>query len=131
MNAIKAFAIAIIAVFAPAKAMILSSMALIFVDLVTGVWASKKQNIPITSAGLRQTISKLVIYEVAILLAFLAQQYLLDNSIQAASIVSGMIGITELTSCLENLNIIGGNNLLQSIITKLGSSNQPPTPPTT
>lgn len=121
---LKALCIAVIAVFAPAKAMILSSLALIVVDLITGIMASRKQQIPITSAGIRRTVSKLFVYEAAILLAFLAQQYLLGEVIPAASIVSGIIGITELTSCLENINIISGQNLLKSIIDKLGSVNK-------
>lgn len=124
LSALKSISIAIIAVFAPAKAMILASLALIAIDLVTGLLAARKQEIPITSAGIRRTISKLVVYEVAILIAFIAQTYLLGNTIPAANIVAGLVGITELTSCLENLNIISGTNLLKSAIDKLGSANK-------
>ena len=103
--------------------MVLSSMALVLIDLITGIWASRKQNIPITSSGLQRTIIKLGIYEVAIFLAFIAQQYLI-KAIPVANIVSSFVGLTELTSCLENINIIGGGNLLKDLITKLGSNNQ-------
>jgi len=125
MNLLKALALSVIAVFAPAKAMIISSLALVLMDLVTGILAARKQNIPITSAGLRNTVSKLFIYEIAIMLGFLTQHYLMDDVIPCANIIAGMVGITELTSCLENLNTIGGNNILKAIIDKLGSQNGP------
>jgi phage-related holin len=123
MGSLKTLAIAIIAVFAPAQAMILSSLALVLIDLITGVMAARKQSVPITSGGLRRTISKLFIYELAILLGFLTQTYLTGEHIPVASIISGFIGLTELTSCLENLNIIGGNNLLKVILDKIGFQN--------
>jgi len=103
--------------------MILSSLALVAADLVTGLAASIKLKRSINSAGLQRTIVKLFIYEFAIVLAFIAEQYLLDGTIPVSKVVAGYVGITELTSCLENLNIIGGGNLLSDVIKKLGSKN--------
>lgn len=123
MNALKALLLSILAVFAPAQAMILTALALVVMDLITGVLAAKKQNIPITSAGLRRTISKLFIYEIAIMLGFLTQTYLTGDHVPVASIISGFIGLTELTSCLENLNTMSGNDLLKAILDKIGSKN--------
>lgn len=118
-------ALAILAgIFAPAKAMILTSTVLITVDLITGILAARKQSIPITSAGLRRTVTKLFVYEAAILLGFLTEQYLTGPGIPVSNIVASFIGLTELLSCMENLNIIGGNDLLKSIIDKLGSANK-------
>lgn len=123
MGALKILAISIIAVFAPAKAMILTSLALVLVDLVTGVLAARKQGQPITSAGLRRTISKLFIYEIAILLGFLTQHYLTGDIIPVSNIIAGFVGLTELTSCLENLNTIGGGQILKAVLNKIGSVN--------
>ena len=116
--------LAILAVFAPAKAMILSSIVLIACDLVTGLLAARKTGIKITSAGLQRTLIKLFVYESAILLAFITEVYLLDSAIPASKVVAGLVGITELKSCLENLNIISGQDLLKAAIDKLGSKNQ-------
>lgn len=116
-------ALALLAVFAPAKSMILSSMALVLIDLVTGLLAAKKQGIPITSAGLQRTIVKLAVYEVAIMLAFLVQHYMMAE-IPVANIASSFVGITELKSCFENLDVISGGSLLKSLISRLGSNNQ-------
>jgi phage-related holin len=116
--------LAILAVFAPAQSMIISTLVLVVVDLITGLIAAHKQGIPITSSGLRRTIGKTLIYEVVILIAFLAQQYLTGPVIPVSSIAAGFIGLTELTSCVENLNVIGGGSLLKALLTKLDSANK-------
>lgn len=123
MSTLKLLALSTLAVFAPAKAMILTSFALVMIDLITGVLAARKQGIPITSAGLRRTISKIFIYEIAIVLGFLTQHYLTGEAVPVANIIAGFVGLTELTSCLENLNIISGNELLATILAKIGSAN--------
>lgn len=115
--------LSLLAVFAPAKSMILSSLFLVLLDLVTGLMAARKQNIPITSSGLRRTISKIAVYEIAILIAFIAQQYLIKE-IPVANIAASFVGLTELTSCLENIDIIGGGGLLKKLISNLGSDNK-------
>lgn len=116
--------LAILAVFAPIQGMLVTALVLIVVDLITGVMAARKQGTPITSAGFRRTASKLLVYEIAIAIAYLAQHYLMNDAIPAASIVSGFVGLTELTSCMENLNTLSGANLLKTVIDKLGSQNQ-------
>lgn len=117
--------ISIIAVLAPAKGMILTSFFLVGMDLITGIAASMKQKHPITSAGLGRSVVKAVVYELAIILAFLTQQYLTGPMVPCASIVAGFIGLTELKSVLENLEILSGGQLLEAIIQKLGSKNLP------
>lgn len=114
----------IIAVFAPAKGMILATLALILVDLITGVVAAYKRKEPITSAGLRRTITKLFVYGSAVLIAFLAQQYLTGPEIPVANITAGFVGLTETLSCLENINEIGDNGLLKALLDKLNSQNK-------
>ncbi len=115
---------AIAAVFAPVKQVMLVTLVLMSVDLVLGIWAAKKRNEPISSSGLRRTISKLFIYEVAICLGYLVQQYMLSDFIPVVKIISAFIGITELKSCMENMDDINGEPILKAIIAKLGSSNQ-------
>lgn len=116
--------IVIAAVFAPAKGMMITAGVLILVDLITGVLASRKQGVKIQSSIIRRTVSKLLVYESAIALAYLAQTYMLADIVPAASIASGVIGLVELTSCLENINIISGENVLKKVIDKLGSANK-------
>lgn len=120
--AIKA-ALALITVFAPIQGMLLSTLGLICADFVLGVYAAKKSGVPLTSAGFRRTVSKILIFELAICLAYVAQHYLLLDSLNVTSIVAGFVGLTELKSCMENLNAISGGELLKSLLEKLGSAN--------
>lgn len=116
-------AVVLISIFAPAKAMIISSLVLILADLITGVLAARKAGEPITSAGLRRTVSKLLIYETVIILGFLTEQYLTGPTMPVSHIIAGYIGLTELTSCIENLNILTGTNILKMLLDKINSKN--------
>ena len=46
----------------------------ILVDTFTGIWKSKKLKIKITSRGLSAVISKLLLYEIAVILFYLISQ---------------------------------------------------------
>ncbi len=121
---IKASLVALIAVFAPIKAMILTMLVLVIADLITGVWAAYKTGQPITSAKMRTTVSKLLIYLVAICVGFLVEVYLIDALLPVSKLIAGAIGMVELTSLLENANKILGTDLFKALISKLGSANK-------
>lgn len=116
--------ISIISIFSPIQSTLVATAALILVDLVTGIMASRKKGEPITSAGLRRTVSKMFVYELAIMLAYVAETYMGGGLIPMMKMASTMVAIVELKSCYENLNVIGGNEILKSLIDKLGSTNQ-------
>lgn len=125
---LKTIALSAIAVFAPAKAVLLTVMALTICDLISGILASIKQQIPITSSGLKRTVVKVAVYQVAALAAFLVEQYLTPVEMPIMKMVTGLIGMTELKSVLENLDIIAGGSIFSSLIAKLsqGANNAPP-----
>lgn len=110
--------ISLLAIFAPEKAAILTALALIFVDLITGVWAAVKQKQPITSAGFKMTIYKVVFYELAICLGYLAQTYLTGTVLPVCSLITSVIGLTEMTSILENLQTINPNISWASLLSR-------------
>lgn len=113
----------ILSIFAPIEPVILTVLALVLADFVLGIIAAKKRGEALTSAGFRRTITKLVIFEITILAAFLTEKYLTGSIMPVQKIVSCFIGLTELTSITENLNEISGNSLLGTLIQKLGSKN--------
>lgn len=102
--------LAVLAVFAPAKAAIFTVLVLCISDLFTGVMASKRK---VHSSGLKATVLKLLVYEVAIALSFLVGEFLTGPSVPVLNVVAGMIGITELKSVLENLDILSGGSLMK------------------
>lgn len=121
---LEALVVSALSIFAPIKTIMIVVLILILSDLVTGIMAAIKRKEPITSAALRRTVSKILAYELAIALGFVAQTYLMDGSIDVTKILSSLVGLVELKSCLENLNEVSGTDLLKSLIDKLGSTNQ-------
>lgn len=115
--------LSILALLSPIKAVLIVTGILIFADLVTGIMAAKKKGQAITSAGLRRTCTKIFVYNVALITGFLVEKYMLEDYFPVSKMVSGVIGLVELKSLLENLAVIYGQDIFKAIITKLGSSN--------
>ena len=120
---VKAFLLSILAVFFPIKAALITVFVLIAADLIFGLMAAKKRGEPITSSGFRRTLTKFLVYEVAVMLAFLAQQYLTGEMIPVEQITAAYIGLVEIKSVMENLNDISGGSILKSLLDKLNSEN--------
>lgn len=125
MKYLEATLISIVAVFAPIKTALLVIMLLVVADCITGMLAARKRGEKITSAKLRNTLSKFLIYNTAMLLGFLTEIYLLESSIPISKVVGGIVGATEIKSLVENLNTISGSDLFKVLIEKLGSKNLP------
>lgn len=121
---LQALFLSTLSVFAPIKAVIVTTLVLVLADLILGVLAAKKRGELLTSAGLRRTITKIFVYETALMLAFLTEQYLTGELVPVCKIVSSFIGLVELKSCTENLNEISGGSLLKVLLEKLGSVNE-------
>lgn len=120
---LEGFIVSIFSIFAPIQSILATSAVMIMSDLITGVMAAKKRGEPITSAGLRRTISKLFTYELAIMFAFLAEHYI-SNVLPFVKMASAMVSLVELKSIYENLNSLSSDNLLKGLINKIGSDNQ-------
>lgn len=98
-------------------------MCLVFADLISGLLASKKIGKPITSSGLRRTVSKLLIYEIALVVAMMLEQYLLEGGLPVIKTVGAMIGVTEAKSFFENLHIITGVDFWAYVTSKVDLPN--------
>lgn len=113
-------AMAAIAFLMPLKTVCIAIAVLTLVDLITGLLAAKKCKNPITSSGLKRTVAKLALYYAAVLLGFVAGQYLISpDLIPIEKLITTLIGAVELKSCLENLDIVSGGSFFKSIIDKL------------
>lgn len=126
MNYAKAYLLAIVGLLAPIHAILISTILLILVDAVTGVWAAIKHKEEISSAKLRNTVSKLVIYYIAIISGFVVEKYMHLDIIPVIQLTAAAIGLVELKSIFENINKISGVDFLKELVRKLGSSNLPP-----
>lgn len=116
--------ISAIAVLAPVHSILIVTGILIVLDFITGIWAAYKREEKIKSARMRDSVTKMVIFQVAVISGFLMEKYMLDNSIPVSKIVAGVIAATEGLSLFENLNTISGKNVFGALIEKLGSRNK-------
>ena len=88
----------------------------IFADTFVGIWKAKKLKRKITSRKLSQIISKMVLYQSAIVLFFCIEKYILSDSIGLISqinllltkIVATTLISIELKSINENYETISG-----------------------
>jgi len=100
----------------------------ILVDTLTGIWKSKKLNIPITSRRLSAIVSKLFLYEVAVIGFYLIDKFILNDIIltffsvplMLTKILSLVLCSIEVISISENYKAVKGidiwsafKNLLQ------------------
>ena len=125
MKYLEALGLMLISIFAPIQAVLATTLALIAVDLISGVVAAAKRGEKITSAGFRRSISKLIVYEVALMIGFVAETYMLPF-LPVTKMISSLISLTELKSIFENMDSASGGGLLKTIIDKLGSENAQP-----
>jgi len=113
----------ITAFFLPISGIIFLVGFLILIDTITGVWKAKKLKQPITSRKLSAIISKLALYEVAVIMLYLIDYWILDAIVLKFFSVPLMVTkITALTLCSielisisENYKIIYGLNIWQSL----------------
>jgi hypothetical protein len=100
----------------------------IFVDTLTGIWKAKKLKIPITSRKLSAIVSKLFLYEVAVIGFYLIDKFILNDIIltffsvplMLTKILSLVLCSIEVISISENYKAVKGidiwsafKNLLQ------------------
>ena len=124
LTTIKALALATFTVLAPVHAMMVSVGVLIVADLATGIWAAKKRGEQIKSARIRDSITKMVIFQVAVITAFVMENFLLEGTIPVTKIVAAAIAFSEGKSLFENINTITGKDVFGMLIDKLGSKNK-------
>lgn len=113
----------IMATLAPIKALIISCGVIIVADMVTGIMAAKKRGEKINSADMRRSLSKMVVYQVAIISAFVLETYMLEGLLPVTKVVGGVIGMVEFKSILENVSTIAGQDIVKMVLDKLGSKN--------
>ena len=91
----------------------------ILVDTITGIWKAKKLKIKITSRGLSAIVSKLFLYEMAVILTYLIDYWILNDIIMKffsiplmlTKILSLVLVSIEVVSISENYEAVRGINI--------------------
>ena len=95
----------------------------ILVDTITGIWKAKKLKIKITSRALSAIVSKLFLYEVAVILTYLIDYYILNDIIlqffsvplMLTKILSLVLVSIEAISISENYKAVKGIDIWSSL----------------
>ena len=113
------FFASILAAIAPIKSLLLFTGFVIMLDLVTGIWASRKRKEAITSRRLERTWSKIIIYPLGIIFGHWAE--VLVPEIPFVKGATLLLIIIEGKSLEENFGYILGQPLskyIRDLVTK-------------
>jgi hypothetical protein len=108
--------------FLPISGILGLLFALILADTATGIWKAKHLKQKITSRKLSAIISKLVLYELCVILFFLIDFFILNQIIlvffsvplMLTKVLALILASIEMQSISENYRIVKGINLWQS-----------------
>ena len=95
----------------------------IVLDTITGVWKSMKNKVKITSRGLSAIISKMLLYEVTVIMFYMIDQFILNNIILQffsvelllTKILALILVSIEVMSINENYKAVKGLDLWQAM----------------
>ena len=108
--------------FLPISGILGLLFALILADTATGIWKANHLKQEITSRKLSAIISKLLLYELCVILFFLIDYFILNDIIlvffsvplMLTKVLALVLASIEIMSVSENWRIVKGVNLLQS-----------------
>jgi hypothetical protein len=108
--------------FLPISGILGLLFALILADTATGIWKAKHLKQEITSRKLSAIISKLLLYELCVILFYLIDYFILNDIIlvffsvplMLTKVLALVLASIEIMSVSENWRIVKGINLLQS-----------------
>ena len=95
----------------------------IVLDTITGVWKSIKNKVKITSRGLSAIISKMLLYEVTVIMFYMIDQFILNNIILQffsvelllTKVLALILVSIEVMSINENYKAVKGLDLWQAM----------------
>lgn len=77
--------------FAPVKGILITVAAFIILDTISGLWKARVTKTPITSRGLSGIISKMLLYQAAILATYLLDFYVLGDILHGIFGIEGLL----------------------------------------
>jgi len=95
----------LIAFFTPITSMLIGVGIFAMADTFTGMWAAKKRGDKIHSRAMGRTITKIIMYSIAIILAHVLQVIFM-SWMPIANITAGYIALVEFRSNMENIGEI-------------------------
>ena len=120
----KVWLFASLAVFLPIKELMLTIGFLVAADLVVGVWKAIKTGQRIRSRRMSDTITKLLLYQLAIMSGFLIETFIISELIPITKLIATVIAIIEFKSIVESIEAVTGKDLWSKIKTIIGRKSE-------
>jgi hypothetical protein len=117
----KVWFLAGLAVFLPIKELMLTIGFLVASDMVVGIWKALKLKQRIRSRRMSDTVTKLLLYQIAIMSGFLIETFIISELIPITKLVATVIAVIEFKSIVESIESVTGKDLwskLKTIISR-------------
>lgn len=99
----------------PVHSVILIMVFMVMIDFTTGIWRALKDRNSITSKKLGDTIEKMILYMVGIIVSFVLQNHININGFNIMWLFGTLIITREYVSVIENIEGITGTKMVYSI----------------
>ena len=120
----KFWLLASLAVFLPIKELMLTIGFLVAADMVVGIWKALKLKQRIRSRRMSDTITKLLLYQIAIMSGFLIESFIIAELIPITKLVATVIAVIEFKSIIESIESVTGKDLWSRIKTIIGRKSE-------
>lgn len=120
----KVWLFASLAVFLPIKELMLTIGFLVSADLVVGVWKAIKTGQRIRSRRMSDTVTKLLLYQLAIMSGFLIETFIISELIPVTKLIATVVAIIEFKSIIESIEAVTGKDLWSKIKTIIGRKSE-------
>ena len=120
----KVWLFASLAVFLPIKELMLTIGFLVSADLVVGIWKAIKTKQRIRSRRMSDTVTKLLLYQLAIMSGFLIETFIISELIPITKLIATVIAIIEFKSIVESIEAVTGKDLWSKIKTIIGRKSE-------
>ena len=120
----KVWLFASLAVFLPIKELMLTIGFLVGADLVVGVWKAIKTGQRIRSRRMSDTVTKLLLYQLAIMSGFLIETFIISELIPVTKLIATVVAIIEFKSIIESIETVTGKDLWSKIKTIIGRKSE-------
>ena len=113
-----------LAVFLPIKELMLTIGFLVAADMVVGIWKALKLKQRIRSRRMSDTITKLLLYQIAIMSGFLIESFIIAELIPITKLVATVIAVIEFKSIVESIESVTGKDLWSKIKAIVGRKSE-------
>lgn len=93
---------------------------LVAADMVVGIWKALKLKQRIRSRRMSDTITKLLLYQIAIISGYLIEKYVITGTIPIAKLIGTVIAVIEFKSILESIEAVTGQDIWSKIKKLIG-----------